>query len=170
MVELRLNKGLVALIDDCDWERLRNFRWRAKWDHRAHSFYVLRDIRGVPGVRLTTRCMHQDILCVERGTIVDHVNHNTLDNRRANLRICTASQNMANRAKQSGTSSRFKGVTLHRKTGRWQAAIFRNGRGFYLGLHSTEEAAAMAYDVAALDKFGEFALTNKQLGLLENNQ
>jgi hypothetical protein len=92
---------------------------------------------------------------------VDHRNRDRLDNRRGNLRSATDSQNGANKSKSTTRShSKFKGVTFHRNTGRWQAAIKHHDRCIYLGLFDAEENAARAYDHAALRIFGEFARPN----------
>ena len=105
---------------------------------------------------------------VEDPTVkVDHRDGNTLDNRRENLRVATAAQNVRNaRKKRSATTSRYKGVFFTRgRKGRslskpWQAQIRRGGKNRYLGCFETAEAAALAYDTAARETFGEFACLN----------
>lgn len=101
---------------------------------------------------------------LKRSEIVDHINHNGLDNRRENLRIVTHSQNMQNsRTKaRGGKASIYKGVTLTR-SGRWLTYI-GSARGKvkreYLGRYDTEEEAALAYDKKAKELFGEYANLN----------
>lgn len=103
---------------------------------------------------------------------IDHENGNGLDNRRRNLRPASKSENGANAGKRGHSSSRLKGVYLSRRVngsqgGRpWYALISPRGTRLYLGSFETEESAAEAYDKAALEHFGEFALTNKGMGLL----
>lgn len=91
--------------------------------------------------------------------MIDHINGDSSDNRIENLRLATAAQNMRN-SKSNRGSSRFKGVTWHKRDKCWQASIRADGATYYLGNHTTEEAAAMAYNTAALRHHGEFARLN----------
>lgn len=108
--------------------------------------------------------MHRVILGVaDRSTCVDHINRNGLDNRRCNLRIATSVENHANSGLHRNNTSGFKGVT---KVGRlWKAQAGR-GKGSHIGYFQSAEDAAVAYDQVVQQRFGEFALTNKGLGLL----
>jgi hypothetical protein len=103
--------------------------------------------------------MHRAVLGLSAGdrTRVDHKDHDTLDNRRSNLRVSTRSQNSANQLKTRGTS-KYKGV--HKLKDRWKAQIEVDGKKRYLGSFVREEEAARAYDAAAVEAFGEFALIN----------
>jgi len=144
-----------ALVDDEDYEWLSQHKWSANPDGYALS--RLGTTHG-PLVR-----MHRLILSCKND--VDHINGNRLDNRRQNLRPATRAQNSANQRPRGG-SSKFKGVSWHKKAGKWMAYIMVNYKRVYLGLHVVEEDAARAYDIAAMRLFGEFALTNRKLGLL----
>ncbi|GIZ51736.1 HNH endonuclease signature motif containing protein [Noviherbaspirillum aridicola] len=95
---------------------------------------------------------------------VDHINRNKRDNRPENLRLATTAQNRANIGKQRNNSTGYKGVFLDK--GKFRAKIKTNGTQRFLGSYGTAEAAAAAYDSAALAAFGEFAMTNAQMGLL----
>lgn len=99
--------------------------------------------------------------------LLDHINGNPLDNRIANLRECDSSQNQMNRIakvnKQAGV--RFKGVTLHKQTGKYQAGISSGGKFRYLGLFDREEDAARAYDRVCIECFGAFAKPNFPQGV-----
>lgn len=102
------------------------------------------------------------------GLHVDHINGDTLDNRRSNLRPATASQNGANRRRlRSGTGSEFKGVGWRAHKRRWRATIVVQGQERHLGLFRREQVAAAAYDQAAIEAFGPYAATNASLGLLD---
>lgn len=92
---------------------------------------------------------------------VDHFNHNGLDNRRVNLRICTNSQNQMNRKPNKNSRSKFKGIRLHKRGQVWEARIMLDGKSLYLGGFKKEIDAARAYNKAALEIFGEFAYLNK---------
>jgi HNH endonuclease len=93
---------------------------------------------------------------------IDHKNRNPADNSIANLRPSSHPENMRNVARYG--SSGFKGVTRH--SSKWRAVINVNGRKINLGVHSTPQEAAAAYDKAAREYHGEFATTNEMLGLL----
>jgi hypothetical protein len=102
--------------------------------------------------------MHRLILgLTDPKIIVDHKDRDRLNNSRSNLRVCTSSQNSANRSKTKGVS-KFKGVTRHH--GKWEARLVHEGRIFHFGHFRAEKTAARVYDKSALEKFGEFALTN----------
>jgi len=94
--------------------------------------------------------------------VVDHINGNTLDNRKQNLRICEQRFNAMNRGtrKPEGKTSRFKGVHLDKKSGLWVAAIRKDGHRTSLGYFDREIDAALAYNQAAPEYFGEFAQLN----------
>lgn len=90
---------------------------------------------------------------------VDHIDGDRLNNRPTNLRECTAQQNTWNGSARGG-SSRFKGVSLHKATGRWSAQATVDGRKHHLGYFGSEEAAAAAYDNFAVQSFGRFSRPN----------
>lgn len=155
MPEITLTNGAVALVDAEDFDRLSSYRWN-------------RSPRGYAQRSTNKRCilMHREIMGVldaGRMVVVDHANGNTLDNRRANLRVCTPTQNVANSAKLPWTISPYRGVYRRKdlkRTKPWVARIFVRGRGRELGYFATAEEAARAYDVAAIETFGEFARPN----------
>lgn len=101
--------------------------------------------------------MHRVIMKAPKGGLVDHRNGNGLDNRRSNLRRATRSQNQQNR---KGSSGRFKGVFPVTGYPTWRAALCAGYKYVHLGTFKTQKEAAMAYDVAAKAKYGEYALLN----------
>ncbi len=105
--------------------------------------------------------MHYHGQEIPEGYWIDHINSNKSDNRIRNLRLATVSENTYNKPMQSNNSSGFKGVYWHSPSGMWQAKIGKNRRSRHIGLFSTKEEAARAYDTAALQLFGEFARTNE---------
>lgn len=158
MREIPLSRGLVALVDDEDYDRVMavDSKWYAK-RHR-HTDYARRNV-WKNGKR-TTIPMHQFVIGAEGGLVVDHINGNGLDNRRSNLRVITNAQNRRNQThKIPGCSSRFKGVSLHR--GSWRATIgWTDSKGKHwkeLGHFSTEKSAQRAYAAAAAVLHGEHA-------------
>lgn len=121
---------------------------------KTTAFVVAVDNRNRKVVRLAKLIMQP-----AKGLVVDHINGDPLDNRRANLRCITASGNAQNRAKRiAGTTSRYKGVS--RRGGRWFACLYENYRQIGLGFHETEVAAAHAYDSEARRRFGQCAALN----------
>lgn len=94
---------------------------------------------------------------------VDHINRNKSDNRLDNLRECTHEHNNANRGVMRSNTSGFKGVHWQKSTGCWRAQV-----GYeVVGHFKTKEEAAQAYDKAAVNRYGDSAVTNKTLGLLK---
>ena len=102
--------------------------------------------------------LHREILGATQGQIVDHVNGNGLDCRRANLRICSHAENMRNRRMHKNNRSGQKGVW--KNGGRYVATIHANNVKHYLGTFKTAEEAGRAYSIAAVRLHGEFARTN----------
>lgn len=152
--QLTLSRGLVAIIDDADAPLATQFKWCAYVSTRT-SYAVRRAVR--PDGGSTTQRLHT---LLTGWRLVDHVNGDGLDNRRANLREATVVQNMRNMRKHLTGASRYKGVTWHKAGKRWVAAITVEGKAIHLGLHVDEAVAAKSYDDAARHYFGEFAALN----------
>lgn len=145
----------TILFDDADQDLVSQYTWCVS-QARDNLWYATTASRRPDG-RPTSLRMHV-LLTGELG--VDHINHNGLDNRRANLRSASVAQNQGNRLPRAGTSSQYKGVYRNRRLGKWAAQITVEQRGIHLGLFADEMDAAKAYDSAALQAFGEFALLN----------
>lgn len=164
MKEIQLTQGQVALVDDEDYEELAKYKWQATWNKASRTYYARRNWWAGGGSWGTTK-MHRAIMGAGDKEEVDHINHNGLDNRRENLRVCTKQQNQRNRRKSAGHSSRFKGVSFSKGKMRWQAYVcvpsaVGKGRHRHLGYFAAETDAAAAYDRAARELFGEFACLN----------
>jgi hypothetical protein len=143
-----------CLIDEDDFERFKHYRIGISFD--GFCF--------VPRISIKGKCffLHRVIMDCPKGLVVDHINHNTLDNRKENLRICTYTQNKMNSQKHNfNTSSKYKGVYRQKNCIRFNAMITVNKKHIYLGGFENEIDAAIAYNNAALIHFGEFAFINK---------
>jgi len=154
----RKANGRVALIDDEDYELVSQYRWHVMESQlpgrRPAGPYAeasLPNGRRQPPKTL----MHR---LITGYAITDHINHDGLDNRRANLREATVAQNQQNR--RANGASAFKGVAWDRQHSRWVAKIAVSGRTINLGRFAAEVDAARAYDAAAVELFGEFAFIN----------
>lgn len=156
-VEIPLSQGKAALIDDGDVGLVEGYRWHAV---KIGNNWYASTCRRVDGKPKTTY-MHRLIL--PDAKIVDHINHDGLDNRRDNLRACDRNgQNIA-AARFVHSVSGYRGVRRHPNAGRvkpYQARIKVNGKTIYLGYFATPEDAARAYDEAARHHFGGFAAVN----------
>lgn len=164
MKEIPLTKGRVALVDDEDYEWLSQYRWITRLQGPHKIPYACRTVRVLEdGIKKSISInMHREILGLSRGDNLhgDHINHDTLDNQRHNLRIATSSQNQGNAQKHKIKSSRYKGVAWAPKYNKWVAYICAHGKYKHLGYYDTPELAADAYNAAALEVFGEFAHLN----------
>ena len=157
MIEIPLTQGQIAFIDDEDYELVKNYKWRADWSFGMQAFYA-RAYFIVINEKYKHIRMHRLILGVTDPKIqVDHINHNTLDNRRSNLRICTASENQYNAGKRKDSTSGYKNVIWHKGAKKWIARITVSKKRLHLGLFSTPEEAYKAYCEAAIRYHGEFA-------------
>lgn len=157
-LSIPLTQNQVAIVDEEDFGYLSQFHWYAHWNINTQSFYAGRALPRLYGKTRSVR-MHRELLGLVAGDPRqgDHINHNTLDNRRTNLRIVTHSQQVQNRQGQRRCSSGFKGVKKI-SSGRYQAEIVANGKRMYLGLRDTAELAYRElYEPAALQFHGEYA-------------
>lgn len=158
MRKIGLTRGLVALVDDDDYERVSSCNWQANPSYsksgRFLGYYaVARDADG------RTIYMHREILGVQPGQLVDHADKDGLNNTRANLRPCTQSLNNANAAMKVARSG-YRGVYPSTRGQRWRARIQVDGKFWSLGSFATPADAGRAYDEAALKAFGVFATLN----------
>ncbi len=149
-----LTKDKFAIVDADDYERLSKYKWHALQD--SNNYYA-RKRRG-HGMVL----MHRLLLNAPRGLVVDHINHNGLDNRKSNLRLCTVAENNQNSrpCTRPNKWSKYKGVTFDKNRKLFMAAIIHNKKRYFLGRFDSETDAAKAYDKKASELFGEFAYLN----------
>lgn len=151
-----LTLGKNALVDAADYEFLRKWNWYAHYCPRGQCF-VARRREGKRGPLLS---MHRELLRPPDGIEIDHKNHDTLDNRRCNLRFATGQQNLLNRRAHKDNRSGFKGVCWSSEKGKWKAEIQSQKVRKHIGYFETPEDAARAYDRHATVLHGEFAFLN----------
>jgi hypothetical protein len=156
MKEIPLSRGMVALIDDEDFERISQFNWHAHLS--MGKFYAQRKIKV--NKKTIGIYMHKEIIQATDRKRIDHRDGNGLNNQRYNLRECTAQENMQNRPVQKNNKSGLKGVSWHKGEGKWRSVIETSGKHKHLGYFPTKELAAAAYNNAAQKYFGEFARIN----------
>lgn len=146
---IALTRGQVALVDAKNYEELMRWSWCAAWSEGTQSFYAVRG-GGIS--------MARHIMKAQKGTIVDHFNHDTLCNLESNLRVSTHRNNIANWRMRSDNTSGYKGAFWSGWNNKWRAVIRSgNGNRKHLGYFSTAEEAHKAYRKAAIDMYGEFA-------------
>lgn len=156
-MKIKLTQGKFALIDDADYALVGQYKWYGiKW---RNTYAATANMKA--NGRWETIYMHRVIMGLKRGDKlqVDHINHDGLDNRRANLRTCTNQQNLFNRIKSEKTSNRYKGV-WRTSVGTWAVKIRFCNNDIYLGCFKIEQDAALAYNIAAVKYYGEFANLN----------
>jgi hypothetical protein len=153
-----LGEGVWTILDQTDYYRFGNIKW-CLGRHKT-KLYATGGIRNKKGGARTVY-LHREIMKPPKRRVVDHRNGDSLDNRRANLRLATHAQNMQNRRKtKSKTSSRFIGVLFEKRYRCWVVKIWHKGKLIWLGSFKSEVEAAKAYDRAAIKLRGDFARTN----------
>lgn len=159
--EIPLTQGKVAIIDADDFEYLSQFNWYAVYDESYSSpqYKAARQNRISVG-KQRTEYMHRTIMNVGKDFQVDHINGNTLDNRKENLRVCVHSNNQQNKRRQRNNTTGFKGVSFEKHSGKYRACISKNNKVKHLGLFLSAIEAAKAYDCAAREYYGNFACLN----------
>ena len=155
---IRMAGPRYAKVDSADYKRLRKHKFIAR---KAKNCFYAQMLE--PNVITEKKIfhMHQIILEVPEGMVVDHINIDGMDNRSANLRPATRAQNSRNRKKfPRPCSSIYKGVSWHKYVLKWQAEVMFEKKRIYLGYFKNEIDAAKTYDEAAKKYHGEFACLN----------
>ena len=161
MKKIKLTQGKYALVDDCHYDYLNLHKWYAYYCKHTGGFYAGRKI-SIPSGGQSSVEMHRTIMGVSRSDMqVDHNNHNTLDNRYENLRLCTHSQNMMNRGTPASNTSGYKGVNFAKSHKKWMVRIGVNKSRKFLGFFDCKHEAARVYNLAAKMYHGEYAFLNE---------
>jgi len=157
---IRLTQDKFAIVDPDDYPRLSIYRWHA--NKTRDTCYAQRKVWDAKQKKELTIKMHRQILNVPDSLLIDHINRNGLDNRKANLRPATYSQNVCNRPKSryAPSRSKYKGLTWHKRKSKWHVRIRVEGRTISLGYFRDQIQAARAYDAAAREHHKDFAVLN----------
>jgi hypothetical protein len=140
--------NMHAIVDDDAFPTFSRYSWRLR------NGYAVRFSAD------TTVSMHREIYPPPSGLETDHTNHDRLDNRRSNLRLVSRTLNNANRRIGKNNTSGFKGVHYALKSGRWRAVITNQGKKHHLGFYPDKRTAAVAYNTAATQLWGDHASLN----------
>ena len=154
MKEIPLSQNKVAMVDDDMFIYLIQWVWHARFS--GTNLYAERNDNETG----KTVRMHHVIMNITDPVEVDHMDRNGLHNWRDNLRVCTTSQNQANRDRPSNNTSGYKGVSWHKHAGKYRAYITTQGKVYTLGYYADPKEAARAYNTKAHELFGKFARLN----------
>jgi hypothetical protein len=149
MKKISLTQDKFVLVDNEDFEWLIRWKWKDNGIGYAVTYIDGKTIR-----------MHRMIVNATTGKEVDHINGNRLDNRKINLRECTKSQNHMNNFLQKNNTTGYKGVSLFKRVNKYRAYIKKDNKEIHLGYFNNPKDAAVAYNEAAKEYFGEFARLN----------
>ena len=147
-----LTRGQLAIVDAKDYPLLSQYTWFAEGTPK--NYYAVRKENG------KSIKMHRQITNAPDHLVVDHIDHNGLNNRNSNLRNATFTQNCQNQRRLSHKTSKYKGVHWNKRQKKWAAQIHCNNKKYHLGYFTNETEAALTYDKAARKFHGEFASLN----------
>lgn len=152
-----INSNKICIIDVTEAFRVMQYEW-----HEHKGYVCCHEIKHKWQDQNHFQSLHRFIFIPNKVQKVDHKNRNPLDNTRRNLRNCTSSQNSYNSKNRSYGTSKYRGVSFHKKAFKWQAHLKVNKKTKYLGIFHSEKAAALAYNKAALEFIGkDFSVLNE---------
>lgn len=148
-MKVKLSKGEIALVDKQDYQRVIGLPWykdKEGYARNSSNEYVL---------------MHRFILKPPKGMYTDHINHNRLDNRRSNLRICKPAENAWNRTHKPRGSSKYRGVCWDKSRNKWRATIVVNKKYITIGRFKTEKEALLAREAMVSKHHGQYQISQR---------
>jgi hypothetical protein len=145
--EIKLSNGNTTIVDDSDYLELRKYHWSRMKIGKYQ--YVARKLSDGNHVVL----MHRQIMGFPPD-YVDHIDGNGFNNTRLNLRPATNSLNQFNRHSQSNNTSGYRGVYLHKLSGKWEARLRLDRKNYYLGLYDSPKDASVAYELKRKELVG----------------
>jgi hypothetical protein len=152
-------KGNSVLIDEEDYKKIKNKKWSVNTVSKGNceKKYLRTGIYNSKNKNTDHISLHRFIMGVKNGEYVDHINGNTFDNRKCNLRICTNAENAANSKKNIKNTSGYKGVSWDKSKNKWSAFITFNYKHIFIGRYENKKIAYINYCLAAIKYFGKFA-------------
>ncbi len=157
-----LSSGNTSIIDLEDIEQAAKYNWIESKNGRTSYAHNISYPNGKHNL-CRDISLHRLILNAINSIMqVDHIDGDGLNNRRSNLRLCEPKNNYCNRKLNANSTTKYKGVRLHKPTGKWMSHIKHNGKQIHLGYFIALDDAAKAYDEKAVELFGEFAKLNFQ--------
>lgn len=161
MKYINLTQNKKTLVDDDDYNKYATHNWFV-YLSSSNKYYACRNNRAMNNGEVYMEKLHRTIMGLGRGgkSQVDHINGDSLDNRKCNLRIVNSQQNAFNRKSQSNNKTGYKGVYKHTQYDKYVAQIKVGSKRYSLGVFDTAKEAAKAYDLAAKIHHGEFAWKN----------
>jgi hypothetical protein len=156
--------GNIVKFDIEDWDLVHEYQWRVSSDSNNPYVYSSRH-KTINRIHMS---MHRLVMGKKEydKCMIDHIDGDGLNNCKSNLRFCTASQNQANRKLSKNSKTGMKGVIYNKQTKLYVVHICKDRKHYMLGVFEDKIEAARAYDIKALELYGEFARTNKMLGLI----
>lgn|SRR3990167_2249296 len=156
-----LTHDQFAKVDPEDYGRLTKFRWNAFWNNKRRYYRAIRHCYDKNTGKWKNVYMSREVMGSPKDLVIDHVNHDTLDNRKSNLRPCRPKDNLRNKKRHKDNTSGFTGVCRAAHGSKsWEAKIGVSGKSIYLGSFRYKAQAAIAYNEAAIRYFGEFSCLN----------
>lgn len=146
--KIPLGNDQFAIIDDEDYELVSQYNWSGARSGESDHIYAVTRLR-----------MHRLVMNAPLGMYVDHINGDTLDNRKENLRLCTNAENQQN-ARARGGTSQYKGVSYNKKMKKWLGAFTVLGQTYHCGYFDDEKECARAVDKKRREVCGDFASKN----------
>ena len=157
LVKIPLTQGKWATVDKGDYELVKGYKWYAQRPTGSIYYAVTKIFKnGKP----STELMHRMLLNPAKGMVVDHQDHNGLNNSRSNIRTCTASENMYNTRRRKSRSG-IRGVTWREERKKFIVRIRVNNKEIPLGAYADCREASKVYDDAAKKYHGKFAAPNQ---------
>ena len=160
---IHINQELYAIVDDEDYELVSRFKWYPRHTSRIIYAQCVMSMGTLTNPNKQVFCymlLHRLIMRPSKDEEIDHRNHNGLDCRRANMRICNHQQNSFNRRSSTKKESSYKGVFYDKRNNNWRVKIKYHRQQIDLGRYSSEYEAALVYDRKAQELFGEYAFLN----------
>lgn len=161
MKYIELTKGYKTVVDDDDYEKFSKLKWCVRVHPNGRKVACRAErVKGTD--KKKNYQLHREILNCPKGMVVDHINGDTLDNRKSNLRVCTIQENSMNRKNQKSNKfrSKYKGVGWRKDRQTFYGRIYHNGKPIILGHSKDEKECARMYNEKAKELFGEYAKLN----------